>query len=1070
MKKTIISLFAALAIFVPTFLWGGPVIQNFMYNDSVATRMQSPAGDYFSIGTACTTDHSLDSENDIIVCGEIEINGKSFFDDFMTATFSLDADNDIGLTINATSTGDFTNVAAIHTSITSGGMLSVDDITYGHKIEFNTNASDVADSLIAGVLVANMNASGSPGTIAGFGVAMDGSFGSIVPTNTESVLGMSIGVRSDVGANSVQGISVKVQSESVAAVELVSLNVEVEPNVAGLRDIGIRILNVGSQIADAAIHLEGNFDSGIFFNSGTYVDGIDFSTSTYTNAIDLSDATVTTDINLGSGVINHTSGDITLQTTTSGDILLTSIDQVEITVADNTSSAYIIKDSAAETIFSATTTNGSEGIVLGNSNGFNTSIFLKDNSADALDVQEFAANYIHIDTSDGSEIITLSGLGDVHLLPATDLVLSDGNKSGSTYATEFILSDAFGEWDTFETNFGEVSLFNALNQVAGMGGVTLDDAYDFGGAGVGRAIIADTGAVTITVPIGSNNAGLELIQNNTTHSPNGLLVTNAANGNGIFIDSNGFGTSLMIDSEGTAAIVVNIPTPTTSTGSVFGTTANSLTSGKIFNFTSSSTSTTVRTLGQITNDNASAINATVLTLQQDATERNLFVDTNADTTSIFVDSESTSNPVLSFSAPATTTGNVILVSSANSLTTGSMLRLESNSASTNVRNLGFILNDNSSAFNTTVLALQQDADVANLFLDSNGNGPSITIASSATSASVVNIPIPATTGGNVFSSTANSLTTGKIFNFTSSSANTSVRTLGLITNDNAAAIGAIVLTLQQDAANENLFIDTNGDGDSILIDTEATIANGISFLNPQQTTGYLFDVDTADQLTTGRITSFISDSADTGTRTLGFYHNDNTLATGAAVLSLQQDSTANGLFVDKNDAGNGIEVDLDANSASDAIGLLINVTNAGAGDDIGLVIQTGNVGIGTITPSASLELNGTLALTPSSTQVLVAGTALTVTNTIMRIDSGAAGAITMTATPTIVDAVGDGTCVIVQGDDDVNTITFQDEGNLANSGLQLSGGIDFTFGQGDTLHLCYDLGMDDWLEISRSDN
>jgi hypothetical protein len=106
---------------------------------------------------------------------------------------------------------------------------------------------------------------------------------------------------------------------------------------------------------------------------------------------------------------------------------------------------------------------------------------------------------------------------------------------------------------------------------------------------------------------------------------------------------------------------------------------------------------------------------------------------------------------------------------------------------------------------------------------------------------------------------------------------------------------------------------------------------------------------------------------------------------------------------------------------------------------------------------------------PSDTQVLVAGTAVTVTKPIMRIDSGAGGAVTMTATPTVTDGV-DGECVIFQGDDDTNTITFQDESSLANSGLQLAGGVNFTFGQGDTLHICYDIGDDNWYEISRSDN
>ena len=106
---------------------------------------------------------------------------------------------------------------------------------------------------------------------------------------------------------------------------------------------------------------------------------------------------------------------------------------------------------------------------------------------------------------------------------------------------------------------------------------------------------------------------------------------------------------------------------------------------------------------------------------------------------------------------------------------------------------------------------------------------------------------------------------------------------------------------------------------------------------------------------------------------------------------------------------------------------------------------------------------------PSATTVMIAADAITVTKPIMRIDSGAGGAVTITSTPSIVDAA-DGTCVIIQGDDDTNTITLQDEAQLGNSGLQLAGTADMTLGAGDMLEVCYDAGDDNWYEISRSNN
>jgi len=59
------------------------------------------------------------------------------------------------------------------------------------------------------------------------------------------------------------------------------------------------------------------------------------------------------------------------------------------------------------------------------------------------------------------------------------------------------------------------------------GASTLDFAYDAGGAGLGRSITADAGAVTITVPDNSSCRVLELTQNDTTNDPDALLITNA---------------------------------------------------------------------------------------------------------------------------------------------------------------------------------------------------------------------------------------------------------------------------------------------------------------------------------------------------------------------------------------------------------------------------------------------------------------------------------------------------------------------------------------------------------------
>jgi len=76
---------------------------------------------------------------------------------------------------------------------------------------------------------------------------------------------------------------------------------------------------------------------------------------------------------------------------------------------------------------------------------------------------------INVGTTVIANTATIESVGatnDLRMLSAQDLYLDDVNQTGSTWAqTNGIkLSAATAEWNLFETNFGEVSLLNAINQ------------------------------------------------------------------------------------------------------------------------------------------------------------------------------------------------------------------------------------------------------------------------------------------------------------------------------------------------------------------------------------------------------------------------------------------------------------------------------------------------------------------------------------------------------------------------------------------------------------------------------
>ena len=156
------------------------------------------------------------------------------------------------------------------------------------------------------------------------------------------------------------------------------------------------------------------------------------------------------------------------------------------------------------------------------------------------------------------------------------------------------------------------------------------------------------------------------------------------------------------------------------------------------------------------------------------------------------------------------------------------------------------------------------------------NETALAVTSSATSTYVTNITAGAVTTGQALRVVGvDALTTGKIAHFRSNSSSTSTRTLVQVHNDNTAATGATALTVTQDAAQRALFIDQNGNGSALVIDSAATTANGVDW--------------DFDSLTTGHGLDIRSDSSSTSSRAIINVIQENAAASGAVGISVRQD-------------------------------------------------------------------------------------------------------------------------------------------------------------------------------------
>lgn len=214
-------------------------------------------------------------------------------------------------------------------------------------------------------------------------------------------------------------------------------------------------------------------------------------------------------------------------------------------------------------------------------------------------------------------------------------------------------------------------------------------------------------------------------------------------------------------------------------------------------------------------------------------------------------------------------------------------------------------------------------------VDQNSNALSLDIDSEATTVDIVNIsPAVLTTGNVIDIPDADALTTGKIVNLVSNSADTGTRDLVKITNDNTLATGVTCLNLQQDSAQRAVFIDQNGNGKSIDIDSEATTIEVFQINDPATTTSTVLDLNNCNALTTGKILNLVGNGTDASTRSLQKILNNNSAATGATCLEIQQNAANQTMILLQNAASSFI--DYAGTAAANTTDPISTLTTSGA--------------------------------------------------------------------------------------------------------------------------------------------
>ena len=366
-----------------------------------------------------------------------------------------------------------------------------------------------------------------------------------------------------------------------------------------------------------------------------------------------------------------------------------------------------------------------------------------------------------------------------------------------------------------------------------------------------------------------------------------------------------------------------------------------------------------------------------ITQKSDAGKAALSVtSSDTDQISVDIDASQVDADVLDIAADSVTTAKVIDIT-ADALTTGGALYIDSDSSSTGTRSLATIITNHTSATGATALTLQADAGRA-LFIDSNlaAGGYAIEVDSEQTTTNVAKIASIATSGtvvevsqagvmtGKVIDITADAATTGTGINMSmdalttgsalaiaSDSSSTSTRNIASIIQDHSSASGSTTLYLQNDHATADALKVVG----AVTVGVDDT-GHDVKFFGA--TAGAFMEWDeSADELeirgpvaTPGKLLLSTAEASVVDGNKLGqidFQAPLDSAGTDAILVGASIWAEADDTFAADN---NSTEL-VFAVGASEAAAEKMRLDH------------DGNLGIGTATPSAKLEVSGTITET-----------------------------------------------------------------------------------------------------------